>query len=98
LKGVRWKEAAAREAEEAAEYYDERSERGGKRFLEQLWTAIAFAREYPEAGTPFPLPFRRVLLRSFPYSILYIAEPEIIYILAVRHDRMMPVRWEESVE
>lgn len=45
-----------------------------------------------------PLPVRRVLFRSFPYSILYVPEPDTIYILAVRHDGMMPERWEELVE
>lgn len=97
MKELRWKESAAVEAETAAAYYDERSERGGARFLEQLWAAISLVREYPEAGSPYGLPMRRVVFRSFPYSVLYVPEPETIYIVAVKHDRMMPVRWEELI-
>jgi plasmid stabilization system protein ParE len=65
LKGIRWKEAAAVEAEDAAAWYDDRSERGGKRFLEAMWAAISLVRDYPEAGTPYGLPVRRVVFRTF---------------------------------
>jgi plasmid stabilization system protein ParE len=95
LKDVRWKEAAVLEAEAAAAWYDERSERGGKRFMEQMWAAISLVREYPEAGTPYGLPIRRVVFRPFPYSVLYVPERETIYVVAVKHDRLMPERWEE---
>jgi plasmid stabilization system protein ParE len=97
LKGIRWKEAAAVEAENAAAWYDERSERGGKRFLEAMWAAISLVRDYPEAGTPHRLPVRRVVFRTFPYSLLYVPERDSIYVVAVMHDRTMPVRWEEPL-
>jgi toxin ParE1/3/4 len=95
LKPLRWKESAALEAEAAAAYYDECSERGGKRFSERMWAAISLVREYPEAGTPYGLPIRRVHFRSYPYSVLYVPEPDGILVVAVKHDRMMPTRWEE---
>lgn len=95
MKPVRWKESAVLEAEAAAAYYDEHSERGGKKFLEQLWAAVSLVREYPEAGAPYGLPVRRVLFRSYPYSVLYVPESESIFVLAVKHDRMMPTRWEK---
>jgi plasmid stabilization system protein ParE len=94
---LRWKEAAVVEAEEAAAFYDQRTERGGKKFIEQLWAAVSLVREYPEAGTPYGLPLRRVVFRTFPYSVLYQPEPDAIFIVAVKHDRMMPLPWEGLV-
>jgi len=57
LKPLRWLDPAVVEAEEAAAYYGERTERGAKQFGEQLWAAITLVREYPEAGarTGFPI-------------------------------------------
>ena len=94
MKALRWEESAAAEAEAAAGYYEERMERGGKKFMEQMWAAISLVREYPEAGRPYGLPTRRVLFRSYPYSVLYVSEPDAILVVAVKHDRMMPARWE----
>ena len=49
---LRWKESAVVEAEEAAAFYDQRTGRGGKEFIEQLWAAVSLVREYPEAALP----------------------------------------------
>ena len=94
MRPIRWQESAALEAEKAAAYYDEHSEGGGARFGEQLRAAIDLVREYPEAGAPYGLPFRRVVFRSYPYSVVYRPEPDAILVIAVKHDRMMPVAWE----
>jgi plasmid stabilization system protein ParE len=95
VKPLRWKDSAVIEVEQAADFYEERMEWGGRRFREKLWTAIVLVREYPDAGAPYGLRFRRSFLGDFPYSVVYLSEPEAIYVVAVRHDRMMPVRWEE---
>jgi plasmid stabilization system protein ParE len=97
LRPVRWQESAAVEAENAAAYYDEHAEGGGARFGEQLWAAVELVREYPEAGAPYGLPFRRVVFRSYPYSVVYRPDHDAILIIAVKHDRMMPVAWEDLV-
>jgi plasmid stabilization system protein ParE len=98
LRPVRWQESAALEAEAAAAYYDEHADGGGKRFAEELWRAIELIREYPEAGAPYGLPFRRVVFHSYPYSVMYRPDPDMIWIVAVKHDRMMPTAWEGWVQ
>jgi plasmid stabilization system protein ParE len=95
LTPLRWLDPAVVEAEEAAAYYGERTERGAKNFGEQLWAAITLIREYPEAGAPYGLPYRRVPFRRYPYSVVYRPEADGILVVAVRHDRMMPESWEE---
>jgi plasmid stabilization system protein ParE len=94
LTPLRWLEPAALEALEAAEYYGERMPRGAQQFGEQLWAVVGRLREYPESGTPYGLPHRRAVFRSYPYSVVYRADADGILIVAVKHDRMMPVSWE----
>jgi plasmid stabilization system protein ParE len=95
LKPLRWLDSAVAEAYEAAAYYGERTERGATHFGEQMWAAVTLVREYPEAGAPFGLPYRRVPFRRYPYSLVYLPDDDGILIVAVRHDRMMPLSWEE---
>jgi len=38
-------------------------------------------------------PYRRVLLRRFPYMVLYRVEPERVVIVAVAHVRRSPGTW-----
>ena len=92
---LRWLDPAVVEAEEAAAYYGERTELGARHFGEQLWAAITLIREYPEAGAPYGLPYRRVQFRRYPYSVVYRPEDDGILVVAVRHDRMMPESWDE---
>jgi len=97
LKPIRWFESAAAEAEAAAAYYDEHTRGGGARFAEQMWVAIGLIQEYPEAGAPYGLPFRRVVFHSYPYSVVYRPDADVIWIIAVKHDRMMPTAWDSSL-
>lgn len=94
MKPIRWAEAAWDEAFEASEYYEARRTDGGSAFTGRLWDAIQLIRTHPEAGTPFGLPIRRVLLHGYPYSIIYVPEPDEIYIVAVAHQRREPRYWE----
>ena len=82
---------------EAAAWYAERVEGLGERFL--LETEVAFARidEAPLTGSPwthrrFPEGVRRMFLRSFPHSVVYIVEPRLV-IVAVAHLRRRPGYW-----
>lgn len=82
---------------EAAEWYAARVDGLGERFL--LETEAAFARidETPLTGSPWthrrlPADVRRLFLRSFPYSVVYIVEPRVV-IVAVAHLRRRPGYW-----
>jgi plasmid stabilization system protein ParE len=82
---------------DAAEWYAERVDGLGDRFL--LETEASFARidETPLTGSPWthrrlPDGVRRMFLRSFPYSVVYIVEPRVV-IVAVAHLRRRPGYW-----
>jgi toxin ParE1/3/4 len=89
--------AASAEMTEAAEWYGERVDGLGERFL--LETEAVFARidETPLTGSPWahrhlPDGVRRMFLRSFPYSVVYIVQPRLI-VVAVAHLRRRPGYW-----
>lgn len=82
---------------EAAEWYAERVDGLGDRFLLEAEAAFARIDETPLTGSPWthrrlPEGVRRMLLRSFPYSVVYIVEPRVV-IVAVAHLRRRPGYW-----
>jgi len=74
---------AAAEMAEAAAWYDERVGGLGERFLLEAEAAFARIDERPLTGSPWkhrrlPEGVRRMFVRSFPYSAVYILEPRVI--------------------
>ncbi|MEY2934070.1 MAG: hypothetical protein RL033_4819, partial [Pseudomonadota bacterium] len=67
---------------EAAAWYDERVTGLGERFLSEVDDVFARIDETPLTGSPWthrhlPEGVRRMFLRSFPYSAVYILEPMV---------------------
>lgn len=82
---------------EAATWYEERVAGLGERFLSEAEAAFARISEMPITGSPWvhrrlPDGVRRMFLRSFPYSAVYILEPRLI-VVAVAHARRRPGYW-----
>lgn len=81
------------EFEAAADFYREREKGLELRFLESVYSTILNACEAPERWRIFDGEIRRVLVRTFPYAILYSNEDEFIYIVAVMHCSREPGYW-----
>ncbi|MDX2054498.1 MAG: type II toxin-antitoxin system RelE/ParE family toxin [Polyangiaceae bacterium] len=89
--------AASVEMAEAAAWYDERVSGLGERFLGEAETAFARIDETPLIGSPWshrrlPSGVRRMFLRSFPYSAVYMLEPRLV-VVALAHVRRRPGYW-----
>ena len=89
--------AASAEMTEAAAWYDARVSGLGDRFLVEAEAAFARIDETPLEGPPWthrrlPDGVRRMFLRSFPYSAVYILEPRPV-VVAVAHARRRPGYW-----
>jgi toxin ParE1/3/4 len=89
--------AASAEMIAAAAWYDERVSGLGERFLGEAEAAFARIDETPLEGPPWthrhlPDGVRRMFLRSFPYSVVYILEPRPV-VVAVAHARRRPGYW-----
>lgn len=84
---------AADEAKAAERWYRERNETASVRFQDELDRAIERISERPEAGSPYLSNTRRILLRRFPYSVVYRIRGGNVEVLAVAHARRRPGYW-----
>jgi plasmid stabilization system protein ParE len=91
--GYRLLPPAEEEMTEAALYYEAARSGFGDIFLDDIQHAIDAIRERPEIGATVAYGCRRVLVRRFPFSIVYAVEAESIVIVAVCHQRRRPGYW-----
>ena len=86
-------ELAARELNEAIQYYELECPGLGAAFLDEIERCLDRVADHPEAGPALAGPVRRRLLRRFPYALLYKANPDGIRVLAVMNLRRRPTYW-----
>ena len=65
----------------------------GERFYSELRAACAVISDYPEIGAPIDSELRKLVLERFPYSLIYAASSDTIYVLAIAHERLPPGYW-----
>lgn len=90
---VTYHEGAVSELAEAVAFYNGRAERLGHAFAAEVRATLAHVLAHPDIGTPVRTAVRRVLLRRFPYSILYDVAGETLLVLAVMHHSRRPEYW-----
>ncbi|HTB84737.1 MAG TPA: type II toxin-antitoxin system RelE/ParE family toxin [Candidatus Sulfotelmatobacter sp.] len=78
---------------QAAEYYAAIAPDLGVRFYDEIERLITQARCQPGRFFRFSPPARRMLARKFPYSVVYLDEPDCVWILAVMHAKRRPGYW-----
>ena len=81
---------ARAEALEAQAWYESRSPGLGLEFARALDAALASALRDPAAFVQVEGECRRVLLRKFPYSLVYRTGPSVFLVAAVFHHRRNP--------
>jgi plasmid stabilization system protein ParE len=74
-------------------YYDQVRRGQGARFAAAVQEATARALAFPLAGSPSESNTRRVILKGFPFSIVYRPEADGIVIFAVAHHSRLPGYW-----
>lgn len=88
---------ADEEYAQAAEYYAGISPELGRRFYNEIERLILEARRQPDRFFQFSPPAHRVLAHKFPYSVVYLNEPDRIWIVAVMHAKRWPGYWRERL-
>ena len=86
---------AADEAEAAERWYRERNETASARFQRELDRAVDLISERPNTCSRYLLNTRRVLLRRFPFFVVYRVRGDNVQIVAVAHARRRPGYWRE---
>ena len=83
---------------EQARYYENKSEGLGSDFLTAVEEATQRIEEFPKAGPIDRGNIRKRLVSGFPFTILYEAQPDRIYIAAVMHQHRRPGYWQKRVD
>ena len=82
---------------EAALWYERHLPGLGEEFLVAVEAAVAQLEQNPRIGSRTPgvadESVRRVVVRRFPYHVVYIELPDRLQVLAVAHDRRRPAYW-----
>ena len=85
---------AVSDLREAAEYYRERAGVAiAQAFFDDFEHSIGLLLGYPLLGALWLHGKRRLVMRHFPYSIIYVIAIEEIHVLAVAHQSRRPGYW-----
>ena len=90
---VRFLAPAREEFLQAVEFYEGQSSGLGAEFLIEVEEKVESLKGAPNQGAPYIDEVRRILLRRFPYNIVYLIEPDALVILAIAHQRRKPGYW-----
>lgn len=85
--------AAVDEFENAVAYYEDCQTGLGKQLSQEIDAAIKLVLTFPAAWTTVEGEIKRILLRRFPFGLLYILRNDEIYILAVMNLNRNPNYW-----
>ena len=69
----------------------------GEDFLSELESAYQTIQELPNTWPKFENNFRRFLLSKFPFSVIYKANVESVFVVAVMHNSRKPGYWNERM-
>jgi plasmid stabilization system protein ParE len=81
---------AERDIQSAFERYENYQTGRGEVFIRQLDFALTLLRQHPEMAPIYSGPYRRMLIRDFPYGIFYQRQPMRLIIAAVVDLRQNP--------
>jgi len=87
-------EDADEELKTAASFYELRQAGLGEMFLRRISEGFELIRDQPLAGQILFGRFQRLLIRQFPYSLVYRVESDRVLVIAVAHWSRRPRYWE----
>ncbi len=95
---VRYGVAAELELADAVEFYNQERNGLGDEFLHEVQRVAGLLIENPRMGRRVRTDRRSVVLKRFPYRLVYTLDDIGILIIAVAHQRQRPGYWGERVE
>ena len=78
---------------EASRRYETKVPGLGDKFINELEGLQALLIQNPRIGAHIGDPFRRVVFRRFPFSLIYAIEATRIWVIAVAHQSRRPGYW-----
>ncbi|MBA2412067.1 MAG: type II toxin-antitoxin system RelE/ParE family toxin [Burkholderiaceae bacterium] len=85
--------AAIDEARAAYAWYAERNENAANEFMAEVDRAVGLIAANPDRWPAYRFGTRRILLRRFPFSLIFRHDKEAVTVFAVTHARRRPAYW-----
>ena len=82
---------------EVVRYYAAISPELGGRFYDEITGLIREACAHPLRHQLYDPPVRRILARQFPYGVLFVAQPDRVWIVAIMHLKRRPGYWKHRL-
>jgi plasmid stabilization system protein ParE len=81
----------------AADWYDDQSRSIRQKFLDHVENALHVIEQHPHRYQKIFRQVRRVMVREFPYALLYIASDSEVNVIACSHCSRDPKRWQKRL-
>jgi plasmid stabilization system protein ParE len=94
---IRFHLEAELELEQAVFYYEDCQTGLGKQLNQEIKSTVQLMLAHPNAWPTIQNNIRRILVRRFPYGLIYSIGKVEIYILAVMHLNREPNYWKNRV-
>lgn len=88
---------AKEELEFGINYYESQVLGLGIDLLEEVEHYTKIIQKFPKFGKILRNQVRQIILQRFPYTILYTFKEELIYVVAVAHQRQKPYFWKKRL-
>jgi plasmid stabilization system protein ParE len=87
---------ASLELAEAVGWYEERRPGWGGRLFDAVSHTFTTIASHPEIGSPRRSrpAVRQLIVRGFPYIVVYRVRPDDVHVIAVAHTRRRPGYWQ----
>jgi len=96
-RSVSIREAAEQDIVHAVDWYESRASGAGLRLVEEIRVGLhALADGFDGSPHPHVSDVRRLLLRRFPYGIVFVADEARVEVLALEHLRRRPGYWRSN--
>lgn len=88
-------QAAQDELLNAVQFYTDKGGPGlAHALVSELERAIQLLNVQPLMGAPYVAGTRRIVLRRFPYNLVYDVQADVLRIIAIAHQRRKPGYWQ----
>lgn len=84
---------AIADARTARDYYLSKSPQVEESFRHELERGIELIREHPETWPRYVHATRRLILKDFPYSLVYTTDGTYSLVVAIAHAKRKPAYW-----
>ena len=89
---------ARREFLDAVQFYESQAPRLGQELTEEFESVLELLSSHPQLGAEHLEGTRRVLLRRYPFDVVYLIESDRILVVALAHHRRKPGYWRDRTK